>query len=302
MAKKSPITALLFDDNQDYCRALKLRASEHSILITFRHSWDIAFEELADNHARYQFVILDAKSFLREDQAPGSENIDSVIKAIMDIKDLQGKVKHPIPFCINTGFTEFKSTFEATTRIFEKGQDTTLLFNYIKQEVEKLPETKIRNQYFKIFQVFELGYLDFELDSELVNIIKRVQGINETTENSILRDLRPFLEAIFSNLNSRIQGFIPAKLIRGNSIELGGVIKFLGGSPEFNKTTFKNEPTGTQYMPAHIYTLTKALKDCISDAAMHYNGEQTSSYLVLSQFYSLLEIILWYKEFMDENT
>lgn len=297
-----PISVLLFDDKLDYCRQLRLSARNCNIDITYKHSWDNALEELAENHSKYKFVVLDAKSFLREDQTEGTESIDSVIRAMTDIRKLEGQVEHPIPFCINTGYAEYAETFKATTRVFEKGSDTDKLFKYITDEVNKLPETKVKNDFARVFNLFEFGYLDRHLESELINVIMRVQNIKDSTEKSVLRDLRPFLEAMFNNIDTQIPIFFPADCRRGRSIDLGAAIEFISGEPEFNRETKQMDFNNNPLLPLHLYYLAKAFKNATSDVAMHYTPDQISQYFVLAQFNALMEILVWYKGFMDKNT
>ncbi len=296
-----PISVLLFDDKLDYCRQLRLSARISNIDITYKHSWDNALEELSENHSKYKFVILDAKSFLREDQKEGSESIDSVIRAMTDIRKLEGQVKHPIPFCINTGYAEHAATFEATTHVFEKGSDTEKLFKYILDEVNLLPETKIKNDFFKVFETFEYGYFERNLEIELINIIKRVNSIGDSTEKSVLRDMRPFLEAVFNNMIQQMPGFIPERIGKGRTLNLSAALKFIGGNPRFNEGSNSIEFNGEQFMPLHLYYLAKGFKDATSSMGMHYDSEPISRYFVLAQFNALMEILVWYKDFMDKN-
>src|SRR5574343_93596 len=97
------IKVLLVDDKEDYCQSLVGVGRLSNLNIVYRLDWETGFEVLK-NDPSIEFVILDGKGKIEEDQEVEKDNF--VFKAIKDITQWSEKNKKHIPYCVNTGFIE----------------------------------------------------------------------------------------------------------------------------------------------------------------------------------------------------
>lgn len=116
----TPIKVLLIDDEKDYCVALAGEARQYNIQIIDAQNLEIGLQLLKDD-ATFQFVILDGKCLMDEDQEIPKENF--VHAAIESIKELKHTDNRIIPFCVNTGFMkDLSSSLEGRAKVFQKDQ------------------------------------------------------------------------------------------------------------------------------------------------------------------------------------
>ena len=194
------IKVLLVDDKEDYCQSLVGIGRQNNLNIVYELDWEKGFEVLK-NDPKIEFVILDGKGKIEEDQEVEKDNF--VIRAMKDIDNWSNQKKENLPYCVNTGFMESFGALEGNVKIFQKTEkDRIEMFQFIKTEVELSDYRTIRIQFNEPFIAFDKGIINKSYEHLLIDIIKAFQNQDYRKKNlTVQRDL---LEAIFKSLNSSI--------------------------------------------------------------------------------------------------
>ncbi|MDO1450352.1 hypothetical protein Q0590_29015 [Rhodocytophaga aerolata] len=99
------------------------------------------------------------------------------------------------------------------------------MFDYLHLEVIKLPESKIKNDYPDIFELFDKAYLPNQQQADLINIIKCLSKIENSEIKKTLGLMRQFLEAIFRRINEVHARIVPDYLVAGDEVQVGKIYK-----------------------------------------------------------------------------
>jgi CheY-like chemotaxis protein len=174
--RRKPIQVLMIDDDVAFTASFKNLARRFQVLITEKHNLKDGLDELLKNN-RYQAVILDGKAPLSPDQPKGTEAENFVHEAIFRLRELELQHERPIPFCVLTAWqVQLEPALRNRARTFDKKKvvmEEVLLeemFDYLRDEIEELEETKIKQRYPDIFEFAE-KYLDEEDNGLLLNIL-----------------------------------------------------------------------------------------------------------------------------------
>lgn len=167
-----PLHILLYEDNQAYTDSFKLKAQKNRILVDAVNNVDSLFERLEVNPKKYQFIVLDARAFLREGQTSGTESEANLIRIFRDLPKIEAKLGRPIPHAINTGFADVKLSHEKVLEcpIFDKGDEERLI-KHIWDTFNNSEIGKIKSN-FPEFIDFADAYFDVANYEVLVSLLK----------------------------------------------------------------------------------------------------------------------------------
>jgi hypothetical protein len=281
------------DDQCDEQKPFITFAEQMEIDITpFKFATE-GLDELESNWGKYQGVILDAKG-LKEtiNEVP---KLDSLSYSMARLEQL--KSKGYIPYFIFTGQPDllnadlFQQMLNGKTPYY-KDTDHERLFADIKSEINNLPDTQIYYKYKDIFEVFDLGYLDSKIRSQLIMAINNVDLTSNPDIKSNLVLIRGIQEEIFNKL--RAVGIVPQNMTNFN-----GANKHLAGNVD-PKNNYN--PTTQVYQNSSITELNKLLY-WVSGEYIHNVADQTyyiSHYTVKSLLFNLFELLLWFKATMKQ--
>lgn len=282
---------LLVDDKDDYCQSLVGIGRLNNLNIVYELDWEKGFD-LLKNDPKIEFVILDGKGKIEEDQEVEKDNF--VFRAIKDITQLSAKNKKHIPYCVNTGFIERFEALEGNAKIFQKTEkDRNDMFQFIKNEVTLSHYRTLRIKYDEAFTPFDLNIIDKGYEPLLVEIITALRKDDYAKKNlNVQRDL---LEAIFKTLNDPIpclhNSFFDST--KNDKPNLEWCTRFM----EDRET---NGHKLNKLVPQSIKSAFRKLKESTSEYS-HLSEEATLKFPFLSNTFLLMEILEWLPVFVKNN-
>ncbi|MDI9258188.1 hypothetical protein [Flavobacterium sedimenticola] len=285
------IKVLLVDDKEDYCQSLVGVGRLSNLNIVYRLDWETGFEVLTNNPS-IEFVILDGKGKIEEDQEVEKDNF--VFKAIKDITQWSEKNKKHIPYCVNTGFIERFEALDGNARIFQKTEkDRGVMFQFIKDEIAQSHYRTLRMSYDEAFAPFDLNIMAKTHEPLLIEIITVLNNTDYAKKNlNVQRDL---LEAVFKSLNNPIP-CIPTAFFdatKKNKPNLESCTRFMEDRDTNGHKL--NKP-----VPQSIKSAFRKLKESTSEYS-HLSDEATLKLPFLSNTFLLMEILEWLPEFVKKH-
>ena len=185
-------------------------------------------------------------------------------------------------------------SWEDDLRIFVKGEQQKEMFAYLKEEVKKLPETEIIMMYSDVFELFDRGYLDTSYREKLLFILMNYESRQQQEVEGAITQIRKILEGIYKALG--IMGRIDPVLIPNNRPNLEWCQRYISG---LNIDGFDEIPPAI--VPSHIGWTLKILKENSSAAGAHDYGDSVHNFALKTMVFALLDVLLWFKKFAQEN-
>lgn len=268
---------LWIDDEWKKQEAFITLAEQEGIDITTYTTSKEGMSAFEKDLSEWDGVILDAKVFDEsEDEAPSTIGLT---KSIYKIKELLPK--RYVPWFVFTGQPDLQSNDEFRNMLgggnyYRKSVDLERLLIDIKSEADKLPETRVRNKYSNIFEVFD--------SAELLSILMGIEN-NDNRNSSYFNQMRKTLEDIFSILKQN--GLFPSDCIKTNQ-----------------QSRFLCSKEIAKYVPVYIQRSIHSLVDISQDGSHRLKADEDvksgkAPYLVESATMELLNIIIWFKEFQE---
>jgi hypothetical protein len=291
---------LWIDDEHEKLSGLKLEARKNNIALTSFKSKKGGVAELQKNYSKYDAILLDAKFFENEDDVAGTEDLS----ALFSSKEALVQLPKKFEFFILTGQAELfnDSTFsKAFTKHYRKGidGDITKLFSDLKVAADRQIDTQIRHKYQRVFEVCTDKYIGGDASSTLLSLLKSLEdNDNNLDSNDKLNTIRKIVEKLFIALN-RI-GILPDEL-EGNTT---GSSKFLAGvNPVYSSKEEIADKT-TAFLLKSILELTHNGSHNDHPSRLEVNKhiiQRATPYLFSSVLFQLLDVLLWFKEFVDTH-
>lgn len=254
--------------------------------------------EFLNNPEKYDAIILDAKS---KDSINEVDTTDPLYRAIKILD--QNSTQHPVPFVVYTGQPDLMSNrnFESTlpsVKVFKKPGEYEKMMNFLISEIAKKPETKIKNRYKRVFEVCNDKYIGTYSEKDLLSILLKIENefIFQNPE-AFYNSLRKVVEDLLKAFNKL--GFLPDCFVE-RSIAMNESSRFLSG--EWVKERLQ---TKTPFPDIVLTMIKQVIQVCQSashrsdlDAFIRSNN---TPYLFFSVTYQLLDILIWFKSFVDQN-
>lgn len=277
-------------------------------LIPFE-SHEEGIAELLSNIDRYHAVILDARvKKLKSDTTTGLDGLTASRDKLIEINN-QGKY---MPYFIFTGEPDYKNAvwFRQTFGdYFIKGQDNQRLFNSIKEKVQNKDEYIVQSEFKRIFDICD-KYFDPEVRKHLTVVLCSVKKPNVIFDDKLyFTQIRIILESHFRIANK--MGLLHDKCIPDGKVNLTESSLFLSGE----STKYLGIKCSVKHFPKLISDAVKNIIH-ITGAASHTNVEENknnidlqeyrkqikTSYLLYSIVFQLLDIIIWFDEYLKVNS
>ncbi|HRH82745.1 MAG TPA: hypothetical protein PK210_00790 [Bacteroidia bacterium] len=294
---------LWIDDEHETLTGTKGRAKRNGInLIAFK-SLNNGMDELERNYPFYDGVLLDAKFFENEDDVKGTEDTYNVHRAKERLLQLKKKFK----VFVLTGQAEAyeDNTFKkAFTKVYKKGSDEEIdrLFSDIKVAAATQEDTQIRHSYKRVFDVCTERYIGELASQDILNLLK----VNdETNIDHHFNTIRKVVEDLFIAFNKF--NLLPAEFVTPG-VALNESSKFLAGRSSdgtlFSEKGYQHlEETHLSKQIAlylrSILSVTQAGSHR-SEIDVHVRTIKTP-YLLKSVFFQLLDVLVWFKMYVDSN-
>ncbi len=294
---------LWIDDEHETLTGTKGRAKRNGInLIPFK-SLNSGMNELERNFPFYDGVLLDAKFFENEDDVKGTEDTYNVHRA----KERLLQLKKKFDVFVLTGQAEAyedKTFKKAFTRVYKKGSDEEIdrLFSDIKVAAATQEDTQIRHSYKRVFDVCTEKYIGEFAGQDILNLLK----VNdETNIDSHFIAIRKVIEDLFIAFNKF--NLLPSEFVTPG-VALNESSKFLTGKSAdgslFSEKGYQHlEDT---HLPKQIAVCVRSILSVTqagahrSEIDLHIKTLKTP-YLFKSVFFQLLDVLIWFKMYVDTN-
>lgn len=293
---------LWMDDEHDGMSGLNGDAKLNGIILNPYKSLNDGISELKKNYPIYDGVLLDAKFFEYEDDVKGSEDTDNVHRAKEALLQLPKKFE----VFVLTGQAEafddktFKKAFK---KVYKKGIDTDIeqLFSDIKDAADQLSDTQIRHEYSRVFDVCTERYIGEAAAHDLLDLL---QYNGDSTDK--FNQIRKIVEDLFRAFNK--YGLLPNEFVHPN-VALNPSSRFLCGQEQSNSTSNdlkKYKLKEDAVVPEQIAHFLRSILT-ITQGGSHRSkidahvGSLKTPYLFKSVLFQLLDVLVWFKQYIDSN-
>lgn len=294
---------LWIDDEHETLSGTKGRAKRNGINLVPFKSLNNGMDELERNYPFYDGVLLDAKFFENEDDEKGTEDTFYVHRA----KERLLQLKKKFEVFILTGQAEayedrtFKKTF---TNVYKKGSDEDVdrLFSDIKRAAEIQEDTQIRQKYKRVFDVCSEKYIGELAGQEILRLLK---VDDESNIGNHFNDIRKIIDDIFIAFSKF--NLLPTEFVNP-IVALNESSKFLTGKAAdgtlFIEKGFQHKDS--THLPKQIAHHLRNILN-ITQAGSHrsevdyYVDLVKTPYLFKSVFFQLLDVLVWFKLYVDSN-
>lgn len=302
------IKVLWIDD--DYKKQLDVigDAEQDGINIIPFESHEEGIEALTSNLNGYHAVILDAKvKKLKDDTVTSLAGLAASRDRLIEINN-QGVY---LPYFIFTGQPDYMDSemfSQSYGEYFIKGKDNQKLFNSIKEQVQNKEEYIVQSEYKKVFEICE-KYFNSETKKCITQVLCSIKKPNSIFDDELyFTQIRKILESLFRVANKK--GLLHDKCIPDGKVNLTESSLFLAGEP----TKYFGIKCSTKHFPKLIADNVKSIIHT-TGAASHtveaesknnidlqeYRTQIKTSYLLYSLVFQLLDIIIWFDEYLKEN-
>lgn len=292
----------------DECSEMELFSKEaeaNDIILHGFASYEEAFENFETRIFEYDAILLDAVFFKSKNQVAGSEDLKGLAAAKEKIAELRRQ--RIVPFFILSGQTQldnnitFSDSYGAHYRK-SNPDDVVKLFIDIKAACDKQEVTQIRHRYQNVFEVCTDAYIGKDTAKSLLEILKHADTSNDLQNPvDLFNPLRKIVEKLFTSFHKL--GLLPDEIINDKG--------WINQSSLFLSGSHTSYPLNAEILTPLVSFLLKCLLQVIQDAShaegtlklkvdQHVKLIQTH-YLYKSVVYQLIEILVWYKKYADEN-
>ncbi|PAU95379.1 hypothetical protein CK503_04070 [Aliifodinibius salipaludis] len=307
-----PISVLLLDDEADKMIDFIQEAKSERVLIKEKlTNAQEGIQEIRDNYDKYDAVILDALFFEKPDSAK-LRDAGALADTLAEISRLVHVEEKYLPHCIYTGHFD-KVNSDTVTRnkeVFVKGRDQKKMFDYLKEEVSKSDDYAIKNKYNDVFEVFDRSFMPMDKMPDLIEILAQLESDAKYNRDGAFTPLRKMYEAFVKSFydeayaNDQDQDLVPLDLFYGDNderVNIKGSWFYFSGMEirDRNGRTIVSQRSEPVF-PEHIKNLTSGFVDLVQTESHDY-PEPVTKYAYRSAVNTLLELLLWYKNFCIEN-
>lgn len=295
---------LWIDDEHETLTGTKGRAKRNGInLIPFK-SLNSGMDELERNYPFYDGVLLDAKFFENEDDVQGTEDTYNVHRA----KERLLQIKKKFEVFVLTGQAEAyedKTFKKAFTNVYKKGSDEEIdrMFSDIRIAAAKQEDTQIRHNYKRVFDVCTEKYIGEFAGQDILNLLK----VNDDTNiDNYFNAIRKVVEDLFIAFNKF--NLLPSEFVTP-SVALNQTSIFLAGQDQYENTDAvykQHKHLQETHLPKQIASYLRSILS-ITQAGSHrseidnYVKTIRTTYLLKSISFQLLDVLIWFKMYVDSN-
>ncbi|MRX62600.1 hypothetical protein [Maribacter luteus] len=287
-----------FDD--EHLERKRIRESAHlkGITLVGYSNAEEGIAELEQNIEAYDAALLDG-IFYETPSEKGKPTQDAamgkVAKALLRLE-----VRKKLPWYILSGqdsFTKEENKYAAAFKdgkVFDKLGDEKEyenLWTQMIQEADKLPETQARQNNQEIFEIFELGYLNDDVENQVLHLIIDSLPSNTSELKGVLTNIRSVHESCLMRLQT-------IRVIPNANDSLNNILKHLSGNVSKDNGW---KPTSMVYQTKEIKNLHEWIYYTCG-SYIHYLENQDNDVYMISNYaleslrFGLFEILLWFKK------
>ncbi|PLX14018.1 MAG: hypothetical protein C0594_00565 [Marinilabiliales bacterium] len=270
-------------------------------------------KELVENSWKFVAVIVDGlfyKTSKHTEDAIDDEAFGMVAKKLSELKN-KGII---IPAFIYSGqpsFVKEKNTLVNLfldvfhkEKIYDKNRDNDFpeLCKEIILAAENIGSIRIRHEYKEVFELGAVEYLGQNITDKLINLISLYESKEIKDTEDAFNPIRKILELLFGKLNKI--GVIPDEIINGDGWINKSSLFLSGMHSNYKWKDNPMHPTVTFLLYAVLQISQDAshvLEDKLKLKVDQFICTNKSPYLYRSVINQLLDILMWFKRFMNEN-
>ncbi len=296
---------LWFDDEHESFESLKDDANQKGIKLIGYTNAEEGIAELESNLISYDAVIVDGK-FYKNASATGDAVNDAALFNVARFLDKREGIKK-IPWFIFSGQPDFLNSSNPIAaeykgnKVYNKNFDADIeqLWMDIKKEADQQPDTQIRHKYHRVFEVCTEKYIGEHAYHDLLSILKKENSEKAFTDpNLYFNPLRKIMDDLFMASNK--YGLMPDVFVKP-SVALNESSKFLSGIVE--KGYKLDTPVFPKVVSDHVRCILAVCQPASHRSELDsFISQVNTPYLLMSVTYQLLDVLLWFKDFIDANT
>ncbi|MFW5983295.1 MAG: hypothetical protein ACOCQ4_02250 [bacterium] len=276
-------------------------AEQEDINITAFESHEEGIQHLEKDLDAFHAVILDAKVLQNQnDTRPGLNGLTASRDKLIQLNE-----KVYLPWFIFTGqpdYTDSRDFREIFGDFYIKGTDNEILLNDLKEAIEQKEEFILQKKYEAVFEVCTPEYHLEDIRSRVMETLKSLE-VSPAAKNTrdLFNPLRKIIEQLFAAFNKF--ELLPDEVHKGNG-SINKSCNFLSGKNDDYELHAEILP------PVITRTLWNSLQ-IIQDAShadekLHLKVDEhvqklNTDFLHKSVVYQLLDVLVWFKKFIDSN-
>lgn len=304
-----------FDDEYKTLNIIREKAFVNGIdLIGFDNSKE-GIDELEKHIEKYDAAISDGLFYKNPGQSGDSVTDKALFEVGLALDRLCERKK--LPWFILSGqdkFTKEKNSYADAfkdNKVYDKLNEDDLvgLWGIIKIDADKQPETQIRHEYSKVFEVCTDKYIGEDASKPLMRILGSFKDSMLLFDDELyFTQIRIILENIFRAANRF--GLLHDKCLEGGKVNLTESSLFLSGE----NTKHLDVSCEKSHFTKIVSDLVKSIL-FITGAASHtvdadikkninlieYRKTISTPYLLYSLTFQLIDIMIWFKSYADDN-
>ena len=298
---------LWFDDEHETLESIKDDANLKGItLFGFTNAKD-GLKELEDKIDFFHAIIVDGNFY----KIPGQSGdiMDDTAMFNVGLTLEKNDLNRKLPWFILSGQINFTKEINKYAKgfnkqVYDKANEEHLstLWSDLKGEVDKQPENKVRIEFSNVFDACNDQYLGLNASALLLSSLLIYKGQNHQDTKGAFNDLRMILELLFTKLNKI--GLIPDAIFQtpgwfnpsGNFL-CGRHINYKLNEGVIHPiiSHLLNQIIPITQDGSHIATEKLKLK------TNQFITENQTPYLYRSTLNQLMDILIWFKKFIDQN-
>jgi hypothetical protein len=284
-----------------------IEADNEGLILEGYPSFEEGFDALEKKLEHFDVILLDGLFFEKKGQEVGTEDESGIGMAIAKINEL--KSRKVFPWFVLSGKDKFtkgeNSLLKANkAKCFDKTNPTDVvnLFEVMKSAASQQPDAQLKHKYADLLETCSGKLLGAEHFSRLFSLIKHIENIEKLTNTEdMLNPIRKIIERMFILMADR--GIIPEAIISNKG--------WINGSSLFLANKHSDYEHLSEITPPLVSENIHRLLNIIQDAS-HGEGElklkvdqylktAQSDFLYRSSVYLLFDLLLWFKEIMENN-
>jgi hypothetical protein len=285
------------------------QAEQDDVDITAFESHEEGIAYLEKNLYDFHAVILDAKvKNKKDDTVIGLEGLKASRDRLIELNN-----KKDIPYFIFTGQPDYQTNElfkQSYGDFYIKGTDNERIIDDIIQRVEQKEDYILKKDYQKVFQLCSEKYIGVEAQKPLLNILSSIRNPKKEFDDELyFTQIRKILEYMFRSANKN--GLLHDACIPNGKVNLVESSLFLAGK----ETLHLNVKSTKSHFPKLIADSAQSII-FITGAASHttdpdiknninlseYRKLINTPYLLYNLTFQLMDILVWYKEYVDINS
>lgn len=288
-------------------------AEQEGIDINPFESHEEGMNELNNKLDFYHAVILDAKVKKgKDDTVTGLSGLTASRDRLIEINK-----NNYLPFFIFTGqpdYTDAGWFNETYGKYYIKAIDNEVLFKDLISAVDKTEKYQIQKKYEIVFDACTEKYIGKAAAHHLMDILLSIEySTGEFNDEKYFNGLRKVIEFVFRACNKI--GLLHDKCLPNGIVNLTWSCLFLSGREVELKPSNAKVWTSKCHFPVLLANNVKSILDT-TNAASHtedierengkvnfseYKSQVNSNYLLYSLTFQVMDLVLWFKKYAEEN-